>query len=76
MAFLKLLWELWKKFAYAFGTFMSRVILTIMYFTVIMPWGVCIRIFSDPLNIKTFSQSGWKSHTKPPTTMQEITRQF
>ncbi len=75
MAFLKSLWEGWKKFSILFGTFMSRLVLTVIYFTVFFPWGVGVRLFSDPLDIK-HQTNGWKSHPKSQSTLKEFLQQF
>ena len=76
MAALRSAWEAWKKFSLVFGTFMSRVILTVLYFTAVMPWGACIRLFGDPLDIKHAHANGWKAHPRSQSTLKEFLRQF
>jgi hypothetical protein len=48
----KRIWEAWKRVAHKIGNFQSRVLLTIFYFIVVLPFGLAARLFSDPLRIK------------------------
>ena len=49
----KAAWNAWKRLAHKIGNFQARVILTILYAILILPFGVAARLFSDPLKIKT-----------------------
>jgi hypothetical protein len=49
---LKRLWEGWKKIAHVIGDFQARVLLTVIYAVVVLPFGVGFRLFSDALRIK------------------------
>jgi len=49
---LKRLWEAWKLLAKKIGTFQARVLLTVLYGVLVLPFGLCVRLFSDPLRIK------------------------
>lgn len=49
---LKALWSAWKRLAHKIGNFQARVILTVLYAIVILPFGLAARLFSDPLKIK------------------------
>jgi hypothetical protein len=40
-------WERWKVVAHKIGTFQSRVLLTIFYVLILLPFGVGIRLLSD-----------------------------
>jgi hypothetical protein len=59
---LKALWSAWKRLAHKIGDFQARVLLTILYAIVVLPFGVAARIFSDPLNIKN-RPAKWTDHT-------------
>ena len=48
----KAAWKAWKRLAHAAGNFQARVLLTIIYATVILPFGLIVRSFSDSLQIK------------------------
>jgi hypothetical protein len=49
---LKALWESWKRIAHIIGNFQARVLLTVLYASLVLPFGVIVRLFSDPLRIK------------------------
>jgi hypothetical protein len=49
---LKALWGAWKRLAHKIGNFQARVLLTILYAIVILPFGLAARLFSDSLKIK------------------------
>ena len=45
-------WKLWKQIGRVIGDFIGRFILSVFYFTIALPFGVGMRIFSDPLKIR------------------------
>ena len=49
---LKVAWQKWKGVAHAVGTFQARILLTIFYGIFVLPFGIFVRFFSDPLRIK------------------------
>jgi len=49
---LKRLWEGWKKIAHAIGNFQARILLTVIYGVLILPFGLIVRLFSDSLRTK------------------------
>jgi len=59
---LKGLWSAWKRLARKIGNFQARVILTLIYAIVILPFGLVARFFSDPLRIK-HRPTQWIDHT-------------
>ena len=76
MKILKALWRGWMRFAEFFGNFMSRFIMTVMYFTLFLPVGVIFRLFGDPLNIRRPSGSNWQPGAPRPGTLTEACQQF
>ena len=63
---LKQLWEAWKKLGKFIGDIVGRIALTLLYFTLVLPFGLGTRFFSDPLNMKlTEAASYW--HQRPET---------
>ncbi len=57
---LRELWNRWLTLAKKIGNFQSRVILTVFYFLIVTPFGLLVRIFSDPLHSKSGpGQTGW-----------------
>src|SRR6185503_9025048 len=49
MEALRKVWEAWKRFGQFIGDQLGRVVLTIFYFTLFMPFALGVRFFSDPL---------------------------
>ena len=59
MGILQSVWQMWKKIGQFIGDFIARVILTIFYFTLFLPFGVGVRLFSDPLALKRSTSTHW-----------------
>ena len=55
------LWSAWKRLAHKIGNFQARVILTVLYAVVILPFGLAARLFSDPLKIR-HRPTQWTDH--------------
>jgi hypothetical protein len=64
----KSLWEGWKKIAHKIGNFQARVLLTVFYAVLVLPFGLATRVFSDPLRIKK-RPTEWLNHPDEPTDM-------
>lgn len=75
MPFIKSLWNKWKLIAHKIVLFQSKVILTIFYFTLILPVGVIFTIFQDVLNIKNPLKSTWMRKIKLVETLEEMRQQ-
>ena len=54
-------WQAWKDLAHKIGNFQARVILTIFYAVLVLPFGLASRWFSDPLRIKKKPEQ-WLDH--------------
>ena len=76
MAALKKFWEAWKAFGRFMGNIVGRVVLSVFYFTVFVPFGLGVRAFSDPLQIKTRPESLWRPRVTADQTLAEAERQF
>ena len=76
MTIIRKLWESWKAFGRLLGNIVARVALSIFYFTVFVPFGLGVRWFSDPLQIKTKPSSLWRPRTTTDQTLTEVERQF
>lgn len=71
---IKKLWEAWKKFGHALANFQARVLLTIIYSILILPFGLAVRFFSDPLHIKKRPDK-WLDHPAAANELNEAHRQ-
>ena len=70
-------WLRWLHFSARFGDYQSRALLALLYFTVVLPFGLALRLFGDPLNTrKPSSQSMWQDWTLSSKTIDEARRQF
>lgn len=59
MALLKVIWQKWQRLGKAIGHFQARVILSLFYFTFVLPPGLGVRLFADPLRLKPKGSSNW-----------------
>ena len=74
---LKRLWEGWKAFGLRTGNYQSRVLLGLFYFLVVVPFGVPVRLFSDPLRMKARrSGSAWVAREKSGPDLESARSQF
>ena len=73
---LRRLWNQWMRIAMVIGNFNSRVVLTIFYGIIVLPFGLAVRMFGDPLAIKRKRTSGWTNVKNPTHTIEEGRRQF
>jgi hypothetical protein len=71
---LKRAWEGWKKIGKKIGNFQARVLLTIFYAILMLPFGLAARWFSDPLRIKKLPDA-WLDHPDEPYDMDWAHRQ-
>jgi hypothetical protein len=71
------LWKGWKGFAADMGNYQSRILLAFFYFVVVTPFGLPVRLLSDPLRIKySAGNSFWVDRSRVSTELDEARRQF
>ena len=68
-------WNTWKRVGQAIGDFIARIVLTIFYFSLLLPFGIGVRLFSDPLNLRTKEELGWIKRTSRDITLEDGWRQ-
>ncbi|MCB8927441.1 MAG: hypothetical protein H6652_17655 [Ardenticatenaceae bacterium] len=66
-------WAAWKKFGHIMGDFVARIVLTIFYFTVFLPFGLIITLFSDQLDMKDLKPS-WLDRKTKDLTLEDARR--
>jgi hypothetical protein len=71
---LKRFWDAWTRLARKIGNFQARVLLTILYATAVLPFGVLVRLLADPLRIK-HRPTGWLDHQEEVQDMHWAQRQ-
>jgi hypothetical protein len=68
--------ERWKSAAHAIGVVQTRMLMVIMYVFMVLPTGLLMRAFTDPLHLKHPGKGNWMpaKHEKP--TLENARRQF
>ncbi len=76
-ATLPTLWERWQAAARAIGDFQARLLLTLFYFVIVTPFGLAVRLFSDPLRLRRpQADSAWIARTSSDGDMDRARSQF
>lgn len=72
------LWEHWKIYAGFIGEFQSRLLLSVFYFTVMLPFGVFARLFDKSLDLNFSDQrkSGWVKREVGAETLEDAAQHF
>jgi hypothetical protein len=71
----KKLWQGWKRVARRIGDFQARVLLTIIYAIFVLPFGLAVRLFADPLRVKS-PPRGWLERSDEPASMDWAHKQW
>ena len=71
---LKRIWEAWKRIAHRIGNFQARLLLTVLYAVLVLPFGLVVRLLADPLRIKR-RPAAWLDHPESPATFEWARRQ-
>lgn len=67
----------WLQFIRNMGNYQTRVLLLFVYFIFLFPFGVGVRLFSDPLATRQSpSESGWGERSAQKASVDEAGRQF
>jgi len=75
MSFLKKVWKKWRAFGQLMGDFVARIFMTVFYFTVAIPFGIGVRIFKDPLHLKS-KESSWLPRETKQETLEDARRPY
>lgn len=74
MGALRKVWDGWVKVGHALGDFIGRLFLTILYFTIVAPFGLITRLFNDPLQIQGEGSPEWFTRGESESTIDEARR--
>lgn len=69
------IWEGWKAFGRAVGNILARIVLTIFYLTVFIPFGLASTLFGDHLKIKAMPMEFWQPRETPADDLESARRQ-
>lgn len=77
MNVLRKVWEAWKRFGNFMGDLIGRLVLTFFYFTIFVPFGLGVRLFGDPLQMKLKSrQTYWLERETTDLEIEDANKQF
>jgi hypothetical protein len=69
-------WSAFQRFARRVGDFQARLLLSLFYVLVVGPHALFMKLFADPLGLRTTQSRGWTERSRPePRTLDEIRRQ-
>jgi hypothetical protein len=69
-------WEAWKRIGQFIGDQVGRLVLTVFYFTLFMPFALGLRLFGDPLGIRPQGRPKWLERTTRDLTLDDARRLF
>jgi hypothetical protein len=70
-------WDRWRELSRKGAEVQARIILTLFYFTVVVPFGLARTYLSDPLRLKRASQGrSWLERGTRDLTLDDARRQF
>jgi hypothetical protein len=74
---LRTFWEAWKRWARRVADAQARILLTVFYYSILMPFALFLRWRSDPLAIKPGRAKGWRTRIEPAEApLERARRQF
>jgi hypothetical protein len=76
MEVLRKVWEAWKRFGQFIGDLIGRLVLTVFYFTLFMPFGLGMRFFGDPMGIRPQNHAKWLERKTHDLTLEDSRRLF
>lgn len=75
MSLLKRIWKERLAFGKVMGDFVARVVMTLFYFTLVVPFGFGVRLFKDPLRLKV-KDTRWLAREVKQDTLEDARRLY
>ena len=72
---LKKAWRWWAGIAKHIGDFQARVLLTVVYFLVLLPIAAIVTMVSDPLHLRFDAKPRWTEHANESPSFATTRRQ-
>ncbi len=70
-------WQAWRELAGYVGDFQARLLLTVFYFIVVLPFGLLARLGMDPLSLRRVpARSAWTARSSEKPDLAAGQRQF
>jgi hypothetical protein len=77
MGITRAVWNGWRARARNIGDFQSRLLLTVFYFTVLVPFALLLRLFGDPFRLHGRTPgTAWCQRAATDSSMDGARRQF
>jgi hypothetical protein len=76
METLRKAWQTWKRIGQFIGDQFGRLVLTVFYFTLFMPFALGVRFFGDPLAMRPHVRAKWLERTTHDLTLDDSRRLF
>ncbi|MBX3024398.1 hypothetical protein KF840_05750 [bacterium] len=70
------IYDRWRRAAHAVGVVQTRVIMMVLYLTVVVPTGVLMRLSRDPLHLRPPAGSNWLPSAQHERSVEAARRQF
>jgi len=69
-------WQVWKRFGQFMGDLIGRVVLTVFYFTLFMPFALVMRLLRDPLALHPRGPAKWLERKTHDLTLEDSRRLY
>ena len=70
-------WDWWKVFAIEIGNYQGRMLFAFFYFVIVTPFGIGVRLFSDPLKVKqAVRATNWLERSSVREELETAREQF
>ena len=76
MESIKKVWQIWKRIGHFVGDLIGRIILTLFYFTIFAPFGLGVRLWGHPLQIRKNLSAKWLARNNRDLTLEDTRRLF
>lgn len=70
------IYDRWRRAAHAVGVVQTRVIMMMIYLAVVVPTGLLMRLFRDPLHLRPPEHSNWTPTRQSERTVEAARQQF
>ena len=69
-------WQRWQIIAHINGDYVARFVVNAFYFTIMIPFALGARLFTDPLQLRNIPQAHWKERKAVGASLDEARSQF
>ncbi len=77
MPLIRKIWDGWKRIGRILGDFIARLLLTVFYFTVMVPFGLAVRVFMNNTFLgRHLEQATWEERFSSNTALDEARRLY